>query len=78
MLLQLRLAERLGDELSDAERLAEQFVDTEQLNLLQAKQLLKGQTRFHLGQYRIIDSLGQGGMGQVFHTRHTVSTARWP
>ena len=78
MLLQLRLAARLGDELSDAERLAEQFVETEQLNPWQAKQLLKWQTRFHLGQQRIIDSLGQGGMVEMLHARHTVSAARWP
>ena len=36
------------------------------LNAWQAKQLLDGRTKFTLGSYRIIDSLGQGGMGHVF------------
>ncbi len=36
------------------------------LNAWQAKQLLDGRTKFTLGPYRIIDSLGQGGMGHVF------------
>ncbi len=36
------------------------------LNAWQAKQLLNGQTKFTLGSYRLIDGLGQGGMGHVF------------
>ena len=36
------------------------------LNAWQAKQLLDGRTKFTLGPYRIIDSIGQGGMGHVF------------
>ena len=40
------------------------------LNAWQAKQLLDGRTEFNLGPYLIVDSIGQGGMGQVFKARH--------
>ena len=43
------------------------------LNTWQAKQLLDGRTKFTLGPYLMIDSLGQGGMGHVFKARHAES-----
>jgi len=46
--------------------LSEKIVELGLLNAWQAKQLLDGRTKFTLGAYRIIDSLGQGGMGHVF------------
>ena len=52
-------------ELSDKD-LAAKIVALGLLNPWQAKQLLDGRTKFTLGQYRIVDSLGQGGMGHVF------------
>jgi serine/threonine protein kinase len=47
-------------------QLANRLVEMNVLNAWQAKQLLDGRTKFDLNHYRIVDSLGQGGMGQVF------------
>jgi len=57
--------------LSD-EELADRLVQMDYLNEWQARQLLDGRTKFNLGPYNIIDSVGQGGMGQVFKAEHTV------
>ena len=56
-------------------QLAERLVEMNVLNAWQAKQLLDGRTKFDLNQYRIVDSLGQGGMGQVFKA-HDSATGR--
>lgn len=53
-------------------RLAEILVHRSILNRWQSQQLLAGRTRFTLGSYKIYDSLGHGGMGQVFKARHVV------
>jgi eukaryotic-like serine/threonine-protein kinase len=49
-----------------AQQFADKLVEMGLLNVWQAKQLLDGRTKFTLGAYRIIDFLGQGGMGHVF------------
>jgi serine/threonine protein kinase len=54
-----------------AEMLAARLVESGKLNIWQAEQLLAGRTKFTLGPYRVIDSIGQGGMGQVFKAEHS-------
>ncbi|MFH1265804.1 MAG: serine/threonine-protein kinase [Planctomycetota bacterium] len=54
------------------EQLAQALVDLGALNLWQSKQLLEGRTKFNLGPYWMVDSIGRGGMGQVFKAEHDV------
>ena len=54
----------------DDERLAAQLVAMGRLNPWQVEQLKRGRSKFNLGPYRVIDSIGQGGMGQVFRRAH--------
>lgn len=54
------------------EQLAAQLVELGRLNRWQVQQILSGRTRFNLGPYRVVDSIGQGGMGQIFKAEHTV------
>ncbi len=65
-----------SDELTGAppsgKRLADQLVELSYLNPWQALQLLEGRTKFTLGPYRIVDSIGRGGMGQVFKAEHSL------
>jgi serine/threonine protein kinase len=70
----LRAIELNNDEpapVSDAQ-LAARLVEAGFLNRWQAEQLAAGRVRFTLGPYRMIDSIGQGGMGQIFKAEHTL------
>ena len=73
--------DRLIDELSqikhegglpeEAERVADHFVEQNLLTPWQVKNLLRGKTKgFSLGDYRLLDHLGTGGMSTVFLARH--------
>ncbi|HEV3136306.1 MAG TPA: serine/threonine-protein kinase, partial [Pirellulales bacterium] len=56
-------------EISD-DLLAAKLVELGRVNRWQAEQLKVGRSKFSLGPYLVIDSIGQGGMGQVFKSEH--------
>ncbi|MDZ4818157.1 MAG: serine/threonine-protein kinase [Planctomycetota bacterium] len=57
---------------TDEQALAAHLIATNKLSVYQTRQLLAGHSKLTLGPYRIVDSIGQGGMGQVFRAVHTV------
>ena len=64
-------AEFKSNAISD-EQLGTKLVAGGKLNAWQVEQLRNGRTKFNLGPYHVIDSIGQGGMGQVFKAEHTI------
>ena len=57
------------------ESLATELVTRDLLTQWQANQLLKGQSGFVLGKYRLLGPVGKGGMGHVFQARDDNSGA---
>src|SRR4029077_7757906 len=60
---------RTAAQVTDLE-LGQRLIELGYLNRWQVEQLKEGRTKFTLGPYRIVNAIGQGGMGHVFKAEH--------
>jgi eukaryotic-like serine/threonine-protein kinase len=70
--VQLRLSPAAATDAERDRRLADLLVSRRRLTPFQAQELLAGRSRFRLGQYTVLDTVGKGGMGHVFKAEHSM------
>lgn len=61
---------QIAVDLVSDDALGQRLTELGYLNRWQVEQLKEGRTKFTLGPYRIVNSIGHGGMGHVFKAEH--------
>src|SRR5687768_10728853 len=56
----------------DDQQVAQRLIELKILTEYQVQQLFAGRTKFTLGPYLVIDSIGRGGMGEVYKGIHEI------